>query len=794
MAITQKVFKPSFLYTYQSGSYRNSNSPVKSAGSSAYTSIIGFPTEAIDAIRESKTSAKIYIKWRVTDAGTVAFGAHKKASNDKQPNIYYTYIGIERSVPTGWYTQEVTTAPLTNGGYTFKTALLSYGYKGLVFYGASGQNYHEGYGITSDSNCMQIIIEGTFDDTPTAPTNLVPSTGRTIDPSANNTFTWRHNGTGLASTQNGYRIAYRQKPSGSWTYIPSSTGFNSSADSRHTFSPSTFSIGEYEWYVVTRSTNNQVSPASSTIPFNVVSIASAPSITSPAVGAILTSDLLTVSWTSVNQTYYTLELLDSGGNVIYTEEKAGSNKTTQIAGKLEDASSYSIRLWIENTDGASSAVSTRSFTTQFVRPEKPIINSVTTTDGTDHIINFSTLARQEYINPNAETMNVDFNGKVAGSLTENPHIARSYNGVLATSTGLGTELTQGQYDAHDFDDSVTTTLMTTTNTQLAQIIYSFDIVAHVEQQYGVIPNASTLASKITWIKANFPSITVTWKGRGSSPTGNNATLRVWSKASNTWVLGTSNTTGSTANLSITVTLSGFTWIDTDGKLYVLANADASNGTVASTLITDYVKFTTAPSPTTYAMVLSYADVYARRYSVDGSNEWFAVEKGITPASGIESINYRFPSGSTMEYKVEVVSSSGSKNTSDIYQFSTTFDFAYLALNSDLSNMIAFAVNESRDEDFVIEQELTQFLGRKHKVPEFGISEDTTLTLDAYFDTYPEVQAVKNLARFRRALYYRDYSGREMVCVISGSIQTKDLIAGGYEVSLTVEQIDSGVVE
>lgn len=791
MAITQKIFKPSFLYTYQGGSYKNSNTPVRSSSSPAYTSIIGFPTEAIDAIKESKTSAKIYIKWRCTNEGVTAFGAHKKSSNDKQPNIFYTYIGIERVVPVGWYTQEVTNATLTAGGYGFKTALLSYGYKGLVFYGASGQNYMEGYGITSDSNSMQIIIEGTFDDVPTTPTNLSPSTGRTLDPGANNTFSWKHNGTGLASSPNGYRIAYRQKPSGSWVYIPSSTGYVSSASSSHTFAPSTFSLGEYEWYVITRATNNQVSPASATTPFNVVSIASAPSISSPEVGAVLTSDLLVVSWTSVDQAYYNLELVDSSGNVIFSERKAGTNKMTTIPDKLLDNSSYTVRVWIENSEGATSAISTRSFSTLFVRPEKPVINSVTTTDGTDHIVNFTTISRAEYTNPNAETTPGDFANKTAGSTVDNPHVARSYQNVLATSSTLGTEFTQSAYDLVETNDATVALYSTTTNLYMAQSIYVFDIVAHVEREYGDIPGGTTLANKITWIKANFPSITVTWNGRGSSPAGNKANLKVWSKASSTWVLGVSHTSASNADLTITVTLSGFTWIDTDGKMYVIAHSEVSNGTVASALNNNYIKFNTAPSPTAYAMSLSYANVYARQYTVDSSKEWFFVEKKATTGAGIESINYRFPSGSTMEYKVEVVAMSGSTNTSNVAEFSTTFDYAYLAVNSDLSNMIAFTVNEDRDEDFAIDQQLSKFIGRKSPVPEFGISEDNSVTLTAYFDTYQEVQNVKALSRFRRPLYYRDYSGREMVCVIDGGIKTNDLIAGGYEVSLKITEIDSG---
>lgn len=253
----------------------------------------------------------------------------------------------------------------------------------------------QGYGITSDSNSMEILIEGTFDDVPTMPSNLVPSNGQTINSLSSNTFSWRHNGSGEASQPHQYRIAYKLQSSSTWTYFPDSLNWATSTLTQHTFPAGTFTNGQWVWQVKTRARNNQESPWSAQVVFNVANILNAPPITSPTEGQIVNTDMLYVAWNANNQRSYTLFLYDSANNLVYQENETTTRNNTTLAGVLVTGESYQIILSVTDNNGNNSASSTRNFTTNFVRPKQPVINSVVTTDGTDHIVTYETFPIDE---------------------------------------------------------------------------------------------------------------------------------------------------------------------------------------------------------------------------------------------------------------------------------------------------------------------------------------------------------------------------------------------------------------
>lgn len=590
MAITTKRFKPSFLYTYRQGVYANSVSPVRSAGSQAFHSVIGFPQSAIDAIRDSKTAPRIKIRWRVTDAGVVAFGAHKKASDDRQPSIFYSYIGIERSVPTGWYTQDVTDGNVSGQGVTFKNALLSRGFRGLMFYGTSSQNYMQGYGITSDSNSMEILIEGTFDDVPTMPTNLSPANGQTINSLGSNTFSWRHNGTGEASEPHQYQIAYRLASSSTWTYVPDSVNWITSNLTQHTFPSGTFTNGQWVWQVRTRARNNQVSPWSSQAIINVANILNAPPITSPLEGQIITSDMLYVSWTSTSQRSYQLYLYDGADNLVFSESETTTRNNTTIAGVLQTGQNYKLVLSIIDNNGNGSASTERNFQTNFVRPRAPVITNISTTDGTDHIIEYQTFPTDE-------------------SETE-------------------------------------------------------------------------------------------------------------------------------------------------------------------------------------VMTISHVNLYVK---VEGEDEefWFYQRSDNTSAGSLLFF-YLFGSGVNVDYMIEAVSTLGTSTMSDVYSYSSTFENAYLSIADSPFDQLTIMINDKRSEDFDIDSEVMKYLGRKYPVPEFGIGEETDLSITCILDDKVDVDKLKRFKRVRKKLYYKDSYGRSMYCIISSSIRISDRTISGYDVTFTISRVDGGV--
>lgn len=138
-------------------------------------------------------------------------------------------------------------------------------------------------------------------------------------------------------------------------------------------------------------------------------------------------------------------------------------------------------------------------------------------------------------------------------------------------------------------DGVITSPSNSANGNISQMIFSFDLIAHVERTYGTIPGATT-ADKVAWIKANISKITLNWHGYGSSPAGSKANLAAWAKSTSQWVNTVSHTSALVSKLTISIPVTGATSaFDTDGIAHFLAYAEPSNGTTASVINTDYVE-------------------------------------------------------------------------------------------------------------------------------------------------------------------------------------------------------------
>jgi hypothetical protein len=203
----------------------------------------------------------------------------------------------------------------------------------------------------------------------------------------------------------------------------------------------------------------------------------------------------------------------------------------------------------------------------------------------------------------APVLMADFAGKVAGSTVENPHIVKAgatstlqapsaFTGELSAATypllaalGGGTynwaaspaKTTAGFYDMH---------------------LFSFNLIEHIERTYGTIPK-TTVADKVAWIKDNVKAMFCSWYGFGSSPAGNKANFTV-SDSTGAWA--TPATSHSNGTVSKLIQAPGTHRIDANGFIHFLAYADPSNGTVASTINTDYVNLEvelkqTAPTTT-----------------------------------------------------------------------------------------------------------------------------------------------------------------------------------------------------
>lgn len=189
--------------------------------------------------------------------------------------------------------------------------------------------------------------------------------------------------------------------------------------------------------------------------------------------------------------------------------------------------------------------------------------------------------------------NANFVGKVAGSTTANPHVAKRTSGGQSGATSLqnpnsGQFGVEPNYNEISTLDSTTWFLSVQGNAQIAQEIFSFNLIEHVQRTYGTIPGATT-ADKVAWLKSNLSKLTFNWFGFGSSPAGNKASLTFWEGSLwfNNWLFTTSPTT---TKVTGTIGISPATnRIDSNGFVHFLAYAEASDGTTASVINTDYVE-------------------------------------------------------------------------------------------------------------------------------------------------------------------------------------------------------------
>lgn len=184
----------------------------------------------------------------------------------------------------------------------------------------------------------------------------------------------------------------------------------------------------------------------------------------------------------------------------------------------------------------------------------------------------------------------DFNGKVSGSTTENPNIAKwsvSSASLLSPSGSWSGELGTGSYtNISKLNDTPLENSSTTINGNIPQEMFSFNLIAIFERTYGTIPGNTDTASKVEWLKNNTNGFVIKYYGYGSCPSGYKAYLSRYS--STAWVTSTTNTASSPSALTSNPPA---TDIDSNGMLHFLAYTDASDGVTPSNIYTDYISLT-----------------------------------------------------------------------------------------------------------------------------------------------------------------------------------------------------------
>lgn len=198
---------------------------------------------------------------------------------------------------------------------------------------------------------------------PTAPTELKPIGGRSIDRTEIIEFSWRHND---ADNQSKYSIRWRVRGEITWR----STITKTSTTSKHYFNGNTFPVGMIEWQVQTFDQGQLASPWSAIALFNSVDPTNAPIIVSPTGSEDITIINPILEWSSIDQQEYQYEVL-SGDVVVFTDSEISENKAVTLGYALENNTDYTIRLRVKATTGLWSEWTSVNIHTNFTPPPEP---------------------------------------------------------------------------------------------------------------------------------------------------------------------------------------------------------------------------------------------------------------------------------------------------------------------------------------------------------------------------------------------------------------------------------------
>lgn len=207
------------------------------------------------------------------------------------------------------------------------------------------------------------------------------------------------------------------------------------------------------------------------------------------------------------------------------------------------------------------------------------------------------------------TFTMDFKNKVAGSLVENPNVAKwvHHEDLLIPSNTAYKELSQAYYN--QLNDDVFSVNATDTNKK-AIMLSSFNISEDFKRKFQSLFNGLNVTQQVALVKKyitkSYPSI----YAKGSNSAGNKATLNLYSPSENKYVVAATNNTDTIKKfgLSLSAYATSF-YMDSTGNINMLLNAEPSDGKTASSLSIDYVSLD-------YTVELSLRDIFTTKEELE----------------------------------------------------------------------------------------------------------------------------------------------------------------------------------
>ncbi len=302
-----------------------------------------------------------------TEAG---FGTNSGYSENAQLPLFSSDASrIKSNLPAyGWWLRSLRSDYPSNARGVSPTGGAVHGPKTSTSYGAIPAHVVRSTLLVSDSpvsGVYSIIYPDSVPRKPilTAPVSVYADVDSQIE------FSWQHvNDSDTSQTKADLEYSYE---GGEWTTLATITGDTQT----YTAPENTFLPGSIRWRARTYNTDDVAGEWSDPVAFIGVGLPPAPTIT-----GVTNVSRPTVSWQSVGQQGYQLQLLLDGDVIYDTGETAGAEKQRVLPMYLGN-DAYVVRIKIINASLLWSAWTEFSFTISATAPDTPTISVVAITHG-----------------------------------------------------------------------------------------------------------------------------------------------------------------------------------------------------------------------------------------------------------------------------------------------------------------------------------------------------------------------------------------------------------------------------
>lgn len=307
----------------------------------AFNQRFHYSAYAINSVGQSPLASSVYYQTTPSAITVTSFravpGGVKLTWANNTPSGYVYTLGV-RYYENGTLVTDTVTLTSGTTEYTVSPVNLAANYKVGIRVLASVGN--SGW-VDSETIGAATI--------PSAPDGLAPN-GKVIDLARDQVLSWVHNPSADDSGQTKLELRYSSNAGSTWTSLPVVT----STESSWTLPAGTLANGAtYDWQVRTWGVHATASPWSASA---TLTGSATPEIlvTSPTTVALETSTV-NVAWTytdqeGTNQAAWELQFLDSLGNIIEAQQGQDATTSLTLATATEDASSYLLRVRVQDSE------------------------------------------------------------------------------------------------------------------------------------------------------------------------------------------------------------------------------------------------------------------------------------------------------------------------------------------------------------------------------------------------------------------------------------------------------------